>query len=398
MNYKILLPLLVVLIVLPSALSIKVQQIPLDFFVEASLGSLDNYSTFIKRGHNADIDIADGDDDLWEQGGPLQYLNTSEVINFTSTDNDDKAGGTGGQLLVINGLDNDYVQQIELLRLNGTTIVQTVKKYLRINQVLVRDSGQSEVNEGTITGTTNRTDLIQIVIDAGEVLDQNSQFTVPAGKRALILKVELNAAKLGGGQNPELEFKAFTRLRKSFPNASWVQLFDKKLDTSVTDEIDITQVVSGDFPAGTDFRVTASTDKDNTEARSRMYILLFDDSISLVEEDTTMPIAIMLTVIFVISIYFFVLIRLFSEREFTQHGLVKLLFYMVAFWILLLPVNMAIQFNDANAGPSVVTDHLELLYLIMIWLNWFITFYFFIWFLVQMIKKIGPDKGREIFT
>lgn len=106
-----------------------------------------------------------------------------------------------------------------------------------------------------------------------------------------------------------------------------------------------------------------------------------------------MPIAVILTIIFVITVYFFILIKLFTERQFTEHGMIKLLFYMTAFWIILLPLNIAIQYNDFEGGPGVVTDHLELLYEIMVWLNWFITFYFMLWFIVQMLKKVMSAGG-----
>lgn len=109
----------------------------------------------------------------------------------------------------------------------------------------------------------------------------------------------------------------------------------------------------------------------------------------VIEGDKQMPIAVILTVIFIISVYFFILAKLFTERQFTEHGLIKLLFFMIAFWVLLLPLNMAVQYNDFNAGPSVVTDHLNTLYTIIVYLNFFITFYFILWFLVQMLKKIG---------
>ena len=110
--------------------------------------------------------------------------------------------------------------------------------------------------------------------------------------------------------------------------------------------------------------------------------------------EETMPIAVVLIVIFVILVYFFLLISLFTARTFTEHGLIKMLFFMIAFWILLLPVNMAVQYNDANGGPVAVTGHLELLYQIMIWLNSFIIVYFMLWFIVQMLKKIG--EGRRL--
>ncbi len=115
----------------------------------------------------------------------------------------------------------------------------------------------------------------------------------------------------------------------------------------------------------------------------------------VIEGDAQMPIAVILTVIFVIFVYFLILIRLITEREFTEHGLIKLLFYMTAFWILLLPLNMAIQYNDFEGGPVVVTEHLELLYQIMVYINFFIGIYFFLWVVVQLLKKIG-NTGTKL--
>ena len=123
------------------------------------------------------------------------------------------------------------------------------------------------------------------------------------------------------------------------------------------------------------------------------YIANTCDFIIAGEDD--MPIAVILAVIFVIIVYFFLLINLFVARSFSEHGLIKLLFIMIAFWVLLLPVNIAVQFNDANGGPANVTTMLELLYQIMIWLNSFIIVYFMLWFIVQMIKKIGAGRRAK---
>lgn len=117
----------------------------------------------------------------------------------------------------------------------------------------------------------------------------------------------------------------------------------------------------------------------------------------IIEGDKQMPISVILTVMFVIGVYFFVLIRLFTDRQFSEHGMVKLLFYLIAFWVMLLPLNMAVQYNDFNGGPSVVTDHLNLLYTIIVWLNYFITVYFMLWFIVQILKKVGNTKNKIMF-
>ncbi len=110
--------------------------------------------------------------------------------------------------------------------------------------------------------------------------------------------------------------------------------------------------------------------------------------------EVNMPVAVILVVIFVIFVYFFLLVGLFTARTFSEHGLIKLLFFMIAFWILLVPINMAVLYNNFNGGPVAVTDMLELLHQIMIWLNSFIIVYFILWFLTQMLKKIGNTKNK----
>lgn len=115
----------------------------------------------------------------------------------------------------------------------------------------------------------------------------------------------------------------------------------------------------------------------------------------IIKGDRQMPIAVIVTALVVIIIYFFVLARLITERQFTEHGLVKLMFYLIAFWVVLLPLDMAVQFNIDNGGPTVVTDHLNLLYKIIVWLNYFITVYFILWFLVQMMKKVLFLRGNH---
>jgi len=115
----------------------------------------------------------------------------------------------------------------------------------------------------------------------------------------------------------------------------------------------------------------------------------------IIKGDRQMPVAVIITVVSIIIIYFFILAKLITERQFTEHGMVKLMFYLIAFWVVLLPLNMALQFNVDNGGPQVVTDNLNLLHQIIVWLNYFITIYFVLWFLVQMLKKVLFLRGNH---
>jgi hypothetical protein len=100
------------------------------------------------------------------------------------------------------------------------------------------------------------------------------------------------------------------------------------------------------------------------------------------------------SILAIIIIYFVILIRMFTERSFSEHGLVRMLFYLVSFWVILIPINLMSIFNEYYNGPVTVTTMIETLYQIVIWLNYFITIYFILWFVVQMIRKIG--EGRRL--
>ena len=77
------------------------------------------------------------------------------------------------------------------------------------------------------------------------------------------------------GADPEIEFRGHAR--PTGASRAWLQLFDKRLDTGVTDEIDVILPFPTALPAGTDIRLTGETDQNNTECRSRMYLVLVDD-------------------------------------------------------------------------------------------------------------------------
>lgn len=239
-----------------------------DFWLEIAKGNVPGHAAIIVRGHNADID--DGaQEDVWEPGGELSYLSSAETMEIASTSADDAAAGTGARTVMIQGVDDDGLFISEVVTLNGTSNVQTSNSYLRVNLMNILTAGSAGWNVGDLTATATTAATIQDEMDATEGFSQSSHYTVPAGKTAFLTQVELNAAKLSGGGVPEIEFKAMFR---PFGGA-WHQGFDKTLDTSVTDELDIILPVPTRILERTDVRITALTDTNNSEARTRMYIL-----------------------------------------------------------------------------------------------------------------------------
>ena len=100
-----------------------------------------------------------------------------------------------------------------------------------------------------------------------------------------------------------------------------------------------------------------------------------------------------LAVLFVIILYMF-LIRFFTLDVFQEHGAIKILLLLMSIWFMLIPVAIVTEVNVVMGGFTGVTELLDTLYMLLMWINIFITFYFIVWFLVQMLKKIGKTKDK----
>jgi hypothetical protein len=243
-----------------------------DFFLEVAKGQVPGHSLKIVRGHNAALAL-DTLEDVWEAGGVMTYLSSAETMNIASTSTSDD-GDPGAGTVLVEGVDNNGAYISEVVTLNGTTDVLTTNSFLRVNFMKVLTAGSTGWNVGDVTATASSAGTVQDEMDATEGVSQSSHHTIPLGKTGYLYKVEINGARLGqGGSTPEIEFKGYGR---PFGGA-WIQLFDKNLDTSVTDELDVILPFPSRLVARTDIRMTGTADINASEARTRMYILQVDD-------------------------------------------------------------------------------------------------------------------------
>ncbi len=105
--------------------------------------------------------------------------------------------------------------------------------------------------------------------------------------------------------------------------------------------------------------------------------------------------AIIYVVLFVIGYYAYIIkninLDIINQQEDKQllHTGIKLLLLMSTFWFMLYPLNIAILYNDSNAGPAAVSSNLGYLYSFVVYINIFITFYFLLWYMKKLLEKIG---------
>lgn len=242
---------------------------PRSFLLEVAKGNIPGHSLKILRGNNIDLD--DGvAEDLWEQGGTIAYLSSAETMNMVSSSTDDDVAGTGALTLLLEGTDSAGAYQSEIIILTGQVNKLSASAYLRINSMTILTAGSGGVNAGAITATASSAASVQDKMAAGEGASQSSHYMIPTGRRAFLYQFEINGARIGqGGGTPTIEFKGFI-----IPSGgARIQAFDKIIDTSVGDTLDVKLPFPTPLGAGTQIKITAESDINNTIARSRMYLL-----------------------------------------------------------------------------------------------------------------------------
>jgi hypothetical protein len=127
--------------------------------------------------------------DVRSLGGELLYLDRSapELMAIVSTDANDTAGGTGAWAVLVTGTGADLCSlPQETVLLTGLTPALTTQAYTRINHMLVVASGTNISNIGSVTATAQVAGTVQNEVPAGINQSQQSNYTVPSDRIAII--------------------------------------------------------------------------------------------------------------------------------------------------------------------------------------------------------------------
>jgi hypothetical protein len=126
---------------------------------------------------------------VWENATVYTYPVAATKMNLAGS-----IGDTAS--ILISGLDANYNAISETLILNGTTPVETVKSYLRINGMQVT-VGSATNPAGIVTLKDLSNTTIYAQINAGVGRSQASIYTVPAGYTFLLSRVDVNTSLNG---------------------------------------------------------------------------------------------------------------------------------------------------------------------------------------------------------
>jgi len=124
---------------------------------------------------------------VWEGNSSYTFPSSAIQMHLVSSVN---TGADATSLITISGLDANYNQISENIKLNGTTAVTTVKSYFRINSMTVA-SGAPTGNI-TLKDTSDTTLYAEIATGNGRTL--MGIYTVPAGYTFYLSRIDINTS------------------------------------------------------------------------------------------------------------------------------------------------------------------------------------------------------------
>jgi hypothetical protein len=152
--------------------------------------------SIVISGANFDIDTGSVPEDFTPEGGTFSFLTSSDTLSIVSTSANDTLGGTGANVVLIEGLDNEYRQIFEVINLNGLTPVTSVNSYLRVNQFRVIFSGSGQTNAGVITAEDSTTGTVNLgYMSIGSSFMKRLLYTVPATHELFLTNTTFSAAR-----------------------------------------------------------------------------------------------------------------------------------------------------------------------------------------------------------
>ena len=130
-------------------------------------------------------------------GGTYTFPSSASTMTVSSSSTADV-----GQAILIEGLDSNYVEQSEVVVLNGKNGASTAKSYFRLNKItVITDSpntvGGIYVGTGTVTAGVPAT--VYGFCSSADRVSQSTIYTVPAGKKYIVTNGSISSGTTASG-------------------------------------------------------------------------------------------------------------------------------------------------------------------------------------------------------
>ena len=226
---------------------------------------------------------------VWAAGGLHYQPETAGTVDFVSTSAEDAVGGDGVAVIVIEGLDANFVEVEETLTLTGLTPVPTTTEFLRVNRAYGTDLGPGATiatnpqfaNLGDITGTHNNLTTpndVVVHIPANVGQSQLALYTIPDGHTGYLYNFGASSGKesTGAGTNPVTTIRLLRRdvCLDGSPQQSW-RIMDEFILKDSIDEVDYPFPI--EIPAKTDMEVRAFTSSESVPVSAHFDVLILEN-------------------------------------------------------------------------------------------------------------------------
>ena len=167
---------------------IAISAVNQDRELKVAQGKVPNYTIINKFGTNDNVGTTMVP---ITRAGVFQTPTTAQSLEIVSSSSDDSSGGTGARTFYIQGLDENWNLQEEIVTMNGTTAVAIPGSWFRVFRGYVVDSGTYATSSagshaGTITvrGSGGGSTWMEVGLIAGFPAGQSQigVYTIPAGK------------------------------------------------------------------------------------------------------------------------------------------------------------------------------------------------------------------------
>lgn len=172
-----------------------------------TLGAVPNLTRAAVYGHTP---TPTANSDVWEGAGLYPFQTTATKLEILSASANDTAAGTGARTFTIQGLDANYNPLSETITMNGTTPVQTVGTYLRVNSLMIASAGSGGTNAGDVTLRVTGAGATQAIARAGYGFAKSAIYTVPTGFQLLVTDLLFGVAGNGNAVNVVFSFTRVT--------------------------------------------------------------------------------------------------------------------------------------------------------------------------------------------
>lgn len=236
-----------------------------EFYIAIAKGEVEGHSLIAVQATSSNTQTSFTD--IWGADSDFAYPTANETWEIVSSSTNDAAAGTGARTGIVVSLDEDHVEQITPFTLNGTTAVVLANSHFRPQNVFIFTAGSIGTNDGVVTLRVSSAGASRAIVPVNKGQNFDAQYTVPAGKTAIVLQAFTVFEKNFDGE-------VHVRIRDSAADSAWINNISAPLYQNI---LPFHIQAFAQIAEKTDITVQAKTTSGGATIATILEILLVDN-------------------------------------------------------------------------------------------------------------------------